>query len=74
MAQSLPQLRHQLGRDIHTTAAALLGKGEDKGPMFVALGTGRAVRANAGLADFGQRALDSGPEFFELAPEVLAEP
>ena len=41
--------------------------------MFVAAGASGAVGADAGFADFGQGALDSGPELLELAQEVLAE-
>jgi hypothetical protein len=41
--------------------------------VLVAPGAGRAVRPDAGFADFSQRAFDSGPKLLELAEEVLAE-
>ena len=73
VVQGLPQLWHQLGGDVHTTAAALVGEREKESRMFVAAGASGAVGADAGFADFGQGALDSGPELLELAQEVLAE-
>jgi hypothetical protein len=41
--------------------------------MFVAAGAGGTVRADTGLVDFGQGALDGGPEAFDLAKKVPAE-
>ena len=71
--QGLLQLRHQLGGHIHTTAAALVGEREHESRMFVAAGASGAVGTDAGFADFGQGALDSGPELFELAQKAFAE-
>ena len=73
VVQGLLQLRHPLGRHLHTTAAALVGEREQESRMFVAAGASGAVGADAGFADFGQGALDRGPELVELAQEVLAE-
>jgi len=73
VAQSLLQLRHQLGWDIHAPAAALVGEREDESRVFVAAGAGGTVGANAGLTDFSQGALYGRPELFELAEEILAE-
>jgi hypothetical protein len=41
--------------------------------MFVAAGASGAVGTDAGFADFGQGALDSGPEPFELAQKTFAQ-
>ena len=41
--------------------------------MFVAAGASGAVGTDAGFADFGQGALDRGPELFELAQKAFAE-
>ena len=73
VAQGLLQLRGQSSGDVDATAAALVGEGEDEGRMFVASGAGGAVRTDTGLADFGEGALDRGPEPFKLAQEVLPE-
>ena len=54
VAQGLLQLRHQLGGDIHATAAALVGEGKDESGMFVAAGAGGAVGTDARFADLGQ--------------------
>ena len=67
------QLWHQLGRHIHATASALVGEREDESRMFVPTGAGWAVAANAGFADFGQRALNGWPELLELVEKILTE-
>jgi len=73
VAQSLSQLWHQLGGNIHTASATLIGERKDESQMFVASRTGRTVGANAGFANLCQGAFDGGPEFFKLLKETLAE-
>jgi hypothetical protein len=73
VTQSLLQVRNQFGGDIHTAAAALVGKGQDVSRVLVAASAGRAVGTDAGFADLSEGTFDGGPEFFELAKEVLAE-
>jgi len=73
VAQSLPQLRHELSGNIHTATSAFVIEGQDVGGVLVALGTSRTVRANTGFANLGQRPLDGRPEFFELLEKTLAE-
>ena len=41
--------------------------------MIVAAGAGATPGPDAGFADLSEGAFDGGPEFFELAEEVLAE-
>ena len=73
VAQGSLQLGNECGGDVHAAAAALIGEREDESRMFVAPGASGAVGANARLADFSQRALDSRPELLQLAEEMPAE-
>ena len=73
VAEGLAQLRDQLRRHIHTTAAAFVREGKDESGMFVAPGASRAVGADAGFADLSQGAFDGRPELLELAEKILAE-
>ena len=65
--------RGQRDRDIAAAAAALLGERPEEGGVFVAAGAGRAVRADAGFADFGERAPEGRPEGSELFQKLRLE-
>ena len=73
ITQSLLQLGNHFDGDIHTAAAALVGKGQNIGGVLVTASAGWAVGTDAGFADLSEGTLDGGPEFFELADKVLAE-
>jgi hypothetical protein len=73
VTQSLLQLRNHFGGDIHTAAAALVGKGQNIGGVLVAASAGWAVGTDAGFADLSEGTFDGGPELFELAKEILPE-
>jgi hypothetical protein len=73
VVEGLLQLRDQLWRHMHTTAAAFVRERKNESRMFVAAGAGRAVGADAGFADLSQGAFDGGPELLESAKKVLME-
>lgn len=73
IAQRLLQLGDHVGRDVHTTAAALVGERKDESWVFIPASAGSAAGAEARFTDLGEGAFDGRPEFFELIQESLAE-
>src|SRR2546428_8176135 len=51
--QALTQEWHQGARDVHGTAAAVLGEGKNKNWMLVAPSTRRTIRTDAGFVNMG---------------------